>query len=537
MVNDFSRREAVSIDHLPNLVVNVLGSLAISSESLAVDLPASRKTRALLAYILLTDRPQRREHLCDLLWDEGPDDPRGALRWSLSKLRPVVDRGRRRLIADRETVAIDREDIVVDLQRAHQALDAEPPVASELLAALVALREPLLAGLDMSRHERFAIWLAAERAAAERLRRSLLHRLVVSIALSPEDRLPWAREWLDADPFNADAAIRLQETLQQLGRQDDAKVARRSFADAVSEAGLPPPSAAAHEPPIAALLPHDMLQRQKIQFCKARDGVRLAYACVGEGPPLVKAANWLNHLELDWDAPIWAPMFRELARDHTFVRYDERGNGMSDGAASDISFEAFVQDLETVVDAAGIDRFPLLGLSQGCAVAIAYAVRHPERVSHLILWGGYAAGWRINATPDETAEREAIITLVRQGWGRTDASYRQMVTTTFMPSATPEELDWFNAFQCQTVTPENAARYLEVFADIDVRDILGDVRAPTLVMHARGDRRIPLCQGGELAARIPGAEFVTLDSDNHLLLGREPASDAFVAHVREFVTK
>ncbi len=539
VVNAFSRREAVSIDHLPNLVVNLLGSLAITSESVAVDLPASRKTRALIAYLLLADRPQRREHLCDLLWDEGPDDPRGALRWSLSKLRPVMDRDRRRLVADRETVAIDRAGIVVDIHDAQRALDTEPPVAADLLAALVALREPLLAGLDMPRHERFAIWLAAERAAAERLRRSLLHRLVVSIALSPEDRLPWAREWLDADPFNTDAAVHLQETLRQLGRQDDAKVAKRSFADAVSEAGLPPPQLtqeAARELAIPVLPAHDMLQRQKIQFCKAADGVRLAYACVGEGPPLVKAANWLNHLELDWDAPIWAPLFQELARDHMFVRYDARGNGMSEACVADINFDAFVSDLEAVVDAAGIDRFPLLGLSQGCAVAIAYAVRHPERVSHLILWGGYAAGWRINATPDVIEEREAIITLVRQGWGRTDAAYRQVVTATFMPSATAEELDWFNIFQRQTVHAENAARYLEVFADIDVRAILKDVQAPTLVMHARGDRRIPLATGGELAAEIPGAEFVTLDSDNHLLLGREPASLAFVAHVRQFLS-
>jgi pimeloyl-ACP methyl ester carboxylesterase len=279
-----------------------------------------------------------------------------------------------------------------------------------------------------------------------------------------------------------------------------------------------------------------MLQRQTIQFCQASDGVRLAYACVGNGPPLVKAANWLNHLELDWDAPIWAPLFQELARDHMFVRYDERGNGMSQCKVADISFDAFVRDLETVVDAAGIERFPLLGISQGCAVAIEYAVRHPERVSHLILWGGYAAGWRINATPDVIEEREAIITLVRQGWGRTDAAYRQVVTATFMPSATAEELDWFNIIQRQTVGALNAARYLEVFADIDVRGILKDVQTPTLVMHARGDQRIPLSVGGKLAAEIPGAEFVTLDSDNHLLLGREPASLAFVAHVRQFLS-
>lgn len=496
-----------------------------------MDLPTSRKTRALLAFLLISERPQRREYLCDLLWDEGPDDPRGALRWSLSKLRAIVDLDQHRLIADRETVWIDRSGISVDLHRAQEVLTAAEPKTSEMTAALLALREPLLAGLELPRHERFAVWLAAERAAAERLRRSLLQRYVLSGAMTAEDRLPWVREWLDVDPFNPDAASELEATLLQLGRQSDAEVARRSFGEAMHDAGLVPPA----DPAPRALPPHAMLQRQKIQFCTASDGVRLAYACVGDGPPLVKAANWLNHLELDWDAPIWAPMFQELARDHTFVRYDERGNGMSEGQVDDISFDAFVRDLETVVDAAGIDRFPLLGLSQGCAVAIAYAVRHPERVSHLILWGGYAAGWRIDATPDLIEERDAIITLVRKGWGRTDSVYRQMVTTTFMPSATLEELDWFNAFQRQTVTPENAARYLEVFAEIDVRAILKDVRVPTLVMHARGDRRIPLAAAGELAAEIPDAEFVTLDSDNHLLLGREPASSAFVAHVRQFL--
>ena len=537
VVNLFSRREAESIDHSTDLTINILGSLTITAESGNVDLPASRKTRALLAYLLIADRPQRREHLCDLLWDEGPDDPRGALRWSLSKLRPIIDRDRRRLVADREVVAINRDDISIDLHRAQQALGAELADVDATITALVALREPLLAGLDLPRHERFAVWLAAERAAAERLRCSLLHRHVISTAMSPQDRLPWVREWLDADPFNTDAAAQLQSTLRQLGRQDDAEVAKRSFANAISDAGLPSVQAHPVAPfPAAAVAPHDMLQRQKIQFCQASDGVRLAYACVGDGPPLVKAANWLNHLELDWDAPIWAPLFQELARDHMFVRYDERGNGMSQCKVADISFDAFVRDLETVVDAAGIERFPLLGISQGCAVAIEYAVRHPERVSHLILWGGYAAGWRINATPDVIEEREAIITLVRQGWGRTDAAYRQVVTATFMPSASAEELDWFNIFQRQTVGALNAARYLEVFADIDVRGVLKDVQAPTLVMHARGDQRIPLSVGGKLAAEIPGAEFVTLDSDNHLLLGREPASLAFVAHVRQFLS-
>ena len=513
--------------------IKVLGTLEVTRHGSRVVLPTSRKTRALLAYLILTNRPQRREHLCDLFWDDGPDDPRGALRWSLSKLRTVLDDTTQRLVADRETVVIDQAGIAVDLRDAG-LLDVGA-AASALAEALVALRQPVLAGLDLASHDTFQVWLTAERAAGERLRRTLLHHLAGATPMSAEDRLPWCREWLDADPFNTDAAAQLQQTLQQMGRRADADLAGRSFVHAVREAGLPPPPIQVAPIASVSVIGGEMLHRQKIQFCKAADGVRIAYASVGNGPPLVKAANWLNHLELDWDAPIWAPLFKELARDHTFFRYDERGNGMSGGEVGDINFEAFVRDLETVVDAAAIDHFPLLGLSQGCAVAIEYAVRHPERVSHLILWGGYASGWRVDGSADLCAEREAIITLVRQGWGRSDAVYRQMFSATFMPSATLEELDWFNGFQLQTVTAEHAARYLEVFSTIDVRARLASVRAPTLVMHARGDRRIPLSAGGELAAEIPGAEFVTLESDGHLLLGREPASADFVAHVRQFI--
>lgn len=516
------------------LNIAVLGGLEVTGDKGAIKLPSSRKTRALLAYLLLTDRPQRRDHLCDLFWPDGADDPRAALRWSLSKLRPIIDGATPRLIAGRETVSIDRTDVSVDLHKARALLDGKAVVPADLAEALTALRQPLLAGLDPADADLCQSWITTERHGVERLRRLLLGRLVQSGGLDSEDRLPWAREWLDVDPFNPEAALGLRTALLQLGRVAEAEAAERDFAASARAAGLAPCLPQAITAP--AMSPDgEMLLRQKIQFTHAADGVRLAWAAVGEGPPLVKAANWLNHLELDWQAPIWAPMFQELARDHTFIRYDERGNGLSDGEVDDISFDAFVHDLETVVDAAGIDRFPLLGLSQGCAVAVEYAVRHPERVSHLILWGGYAAGWRIDATPDLIAEREAIITLVRQGWGRTDAVYRQMVTATFMPSATPDELESFNSFQRDTVTAENAARYLEVFADIDVRHRLGSVRAPTLVMHARGDRRIALTTGVELAACIPGAEFVALESDNHLLLGREPASQAFVAHIRQFL--
>lgn len=282
---------------------------------------------------------------------------------------------------------------------------------------------------------------------------------------------------------------------------------------------------------------HELIERQKIQFCRAPDGVNLAYASVGEGPLLIKAANWLSHLELDWEAPIWSPLFRRLARDHRIIRYDERGNGLSDWDVDDISFDAFVTDLETVVDATHSERFALLGISQGAAVSIEYAVRHPERVSHLILFGGYPAGWRIDALPEVIQEREAIMTLTATGWGRDDPAYRQIFSSTFMPSATKEELDWFNEFQRSTTSPENAVRFLSAFGDIDVRERLERVTVPTLVVHSRGDRRVPFQTGRDIAASIPDAEFAAIESDGHLLLGRERASQSFVHAVRNFISE
>lgn len=275
--------------------------------------------------------------------------------------------------------------------------------------------------------------------------------------------------------------------------------------------------------------------RQKIRFCFADDSIRIAYATVGEGPPIVKAANWLSHLELDWDAPIWSPLFRRLAKNFRLIRYDERGNGLSDWEVVNLSLEAFVNDLETVVDAAGEERFALLGISQGAAVSIEYAVRHPERVSKLILFGGYPAGWRIDANADEIREREAIMTLTSTGWGQDNPAYRQIFSTTFMPTATPQELQWFNEFQRATTSPENAVRFLSAFGNIDVRHQLAKLQVPTLVIHSRGDQRIPLQTGLDMAAAIPNSEFVGLESENHLLLGRESASVDFVNAIREFV--
>ncbi|MGH7631048.1 MAG: alpha/beta fold hydrolase [Gemmatimonadales bacterium] len=275
---------------------------------------------------------------------------------------------------------------------------------------------------------------------------------------------------------------------------------------------------------------------QQIRFCKASDGVRLAYAAVGYGPPLVKAANWLSHLEFDWNSPVWRPWLIELSRDHTLVRYDERGCGLSDWDVTDFSLDAWVRDLETVVDAHGIERFPLLGISQGGPIAITYALRHPERVSHLILYGAYARGrLHRSPTPQDLAERALMIEMIRVGWGKDHPAFRQVFTTMFIPEGTPEQSRWMNELQRVSCTPENAVRLLNTFDGLDAQDAATRLRVPTLVLHATGDLRVPLAEARHMAALIPDARFVPLESRNHLLLGTEPAFARFVATVREFL--
>ncbi|MFZ0653461.1 MAG: alpha/beta fold hydrolase [Pseudolabrys sp.] len=275
--------------------------------------------------------------------------------------------------------------------------------------------------------------------------------------------------------------------------------------------------------------------QQEVHFCTASDGVRIAYALAGSGPPLVKTANWLNHVEYDWESPVWSHLLHALAAEHRLIRYDERGNGLSDWNVNDISFEAFVRDLETVVDAARLDRFPLLGVSQGCPVSIAYAVRNPGRVSHLVLYGGYARGWRRRGNAAEIEKADAVQTLMRHGWGQENPEFRQIFTTRFMPSGTPEQMRWFNDLQRMTTSPDNAARIRRANENIDITDLLPQIRIPTLVLHCRNDAAQPYEEGRILAAGIPGACFVTLEGNNHLILESDPCWTRFLDEIRVFL--
>jgi pimeloyl-ACP methyl ester carboxylesterase/DNA-binding winged helix-turn-helix (wHTH) protein len=270
-------------------------------------------------------------------------------------------------------------------------------------------------------------------------------------------------------------------------------------------------------------LPSSPLPRQDIRFSVTRDGVRLAWASTGDGPPLVKASNWLTHLDFEWGSPIWQHWWTELSKHHRVIRYDERGNGMSQRDVPDVSFDTWVRDLETVVDAAGLDRFALLGISRGGAIAIAYAVKHPERVSKLVLYGAFPMGVYHYGSPEQLEARRALITLTRLGWGLQNPAFCRMFTNRFLPNATPVHENWFDDLQRMSTSAENAARLIDVDSGIDVRGLLRQVRVPTLVIHCDRDHVVSPEQGQTLAAEIPHARYVSLPSTNHLLLAEEPA--------------
>jgi len=277
------------------------------------------------------------------------------------------------------------------------------------------------------------------------------------------------------------------------------------------------------------------LAQQQIRFCTARDGTQLAYATVGSGPPLVKAPNWMSHLEFEWKSPVWRHVLDELAREHTLIRFDQRANGLSDWEPDDVSLDAFVSDLEAVTDALKLERFPLVGISQGCAISIAYAVRHPERVSHLVLFGGFARGpYHQGATAKEKAEAQK--TLIKHGWGTDNPAFRQMFTSSFVPEATHEQMESFNELQRISTSPDNAVRLREAVCNFEITALLPQVSVPTLVLHCRDDAIVPFNEGKRMAAGISGARFISLESKNHLILEHEPAWPLFRDEVRSFLS-
>ncbi len=408
----------------------------------AVAMPKSRKARALLAYLALSGKPQHRTRLSEMFWARAAD-PRGGLRWALTRLRKLLGPDEAWLSADAASIRLDCPPDAIAIDRG--------------------AGERLLVATESGEHDDYAAWLVT---------------------------------------------IRDEVAAAPCGQGGEGATARPA------------------SPP-----------RQTIRYTTAPDGTRIAYAEMGEGKPLMKAANWLTHLDAELEIPVWSGFTTALARKRCLYRYDERGNGLSDWRVADLSFEAFVSDLECVVDAIGLERFPLIGISQGAPVSIEYTARHPEKVTGLILIGGYPAGWRFHKDPKMVERRAAEMTLVQHGWGENSPVYRQIFSQTFFPDLDSAIIERFNEFQRMTTSADNAARFLDTFGDIDVRDRLGEITVPTLVLHSRDDQRIACSVGAGLAASMPNAEFQTLASRNHLPHPDEPAFKVMIEEVERFLDR
>lgn len=514
--------------------IRLLGDFCVEVDGKKVPAAAWPRRHAASLVKLLALRPGRqlhRERVIDSLW---PD-----LRVEEAAPRLYKAAHFSRKVLGRDDAIVLRGDVVtlfpgVEVEVDALAFDAaaESALGNGSAASAQAALD-LFAG-DLLPHDLYEPWLDDLR---ERLR---LRQLLL---------LRQAERWEDLvtiDPADEEAHValmreqvgagQLRAALQQFERMEHV-LAR--------EVDTTPGAEAVHvrDQIVAELRQRERLTpaeethlEQRIKFCRTSDGVNLAYAITGSGSQLVKAANWLTHVDYDWHSPVWRHWLVELSGRHQLIRYDERGCGLSDRDVPDHTFEAWISDLETVVDAVGLERFPLLGISQGGPVAIAYAARHPERVSHLVIYGSYAQGRLARATSQgDVALHRLQVDLAQNGWGIDDPAFRQVFTAQFMPEGTRELWDAFNELQRQTTSAENAARVLDVTGRIDVLDVAPLVQAPTLVLHARDDHRPPFEQGRLLASLIPNSRFVALDSSNHILLADEPAWPVFRAEVDAFL--
>jgi DNA-binding SARP family transcriptional activator/pimeloyl-ACP methyl ester carboxylesterase len=548
------------------LEVRLFGKFEIRLDNQPIEIP-SRSAQSLLAYLMLhPDRLYRREKLAGLLWPDSDEaNARNNLRQTLWRLRKVI--GEDYFVTDRVSVGFNsKADYKLDTDTLQEAV-SEISSTDQLIRIVSVYEDRLLPGF-------YDEWVLLEQERLQALfedRMQLLLDRLVKEARWREVR-EWAEWWIargqTPEPAyralmmahaglgdRAGVATAYQRCVEILNEElgvepseETRELYRRLIkeGDHTSSASIEPdsPAPSAVSPQSGHPIPVegyptpfvDRAMEQQIRFCTASDEVRIAYATVGHGPALVRAATYLTHLEYDWNSPVWRHWLEGLAEHHTLVRYDQRGCGLSDRDVEEFSLNADVGDLETVVDALDLDRFSLIGLSQSGPVAISYAVRHPERVSHLILYGTYARGFLMNnPTPEQVDEAEMYLKLIELGWGRDNPAFRQVYSTMFLPEGTPEQISWFNDLQRISTSPENAVRRDTASFNLEVTDLARRVTVPTLVIHARNDGSVSFERGRELAALIPNARFVSLESNNHILLANEPAWPRFLAEVHRFL--
>jgi DNA-binding SARP family transcriptional activator/pimeloyl-ACP methyl ester carboxylesterase len=510
-----------------------------------------RKARALLAYLAVTQRGHSREALTSLLWPEY-DRQSGLADLSrvLSSLRKTLGAGF--FLTDRESVALNGEaNLWVDVLQFRKQLeicrittDLDDACRQKLASAVELYQADFLAGFTLPDSPDFDEWQLLE---TEALRRDLGWALEQLVHIY-EDRndltraIFYAQQWVRLDLLHEPAQRQLIALYARNGQRAEAhrqyQVCQRLLAEELGVEPQPETKQLYEEIRKSRSLTSSTQPKnleQEIKFFFSFDGVRIAYATVGEGPPLIMAATFLRHLEYDWQSPIWQHWLDAFTQSHTLIRYDERGCGLSDWDVSDMSFEAWVRDLEGLVEHLGLERFRLLALSQAGAVAITYAARHPDKVSHLILHGAYARGrfHRLD-NPRAAEEAQTLLSLTRLGWGRDNPAFRQVFSLALMPDATKEQLAWYDELMRVSMTPENAARAEAEMYNTNVLDRLPEIVTPTLVTHCRNDAAVPFEEGRILASQIQGARFLSLASKNHLLLPGEPAWQRFVQKAHRF---
>lgn len=272
---------------------------------------------------------------------------------------------------------------------------------------------------------------------------------------------------------------------------------------------------------------------QEIRYTRVADGLKIAWASAGSGYPLVRSLGWFTNLEKEWESPVSSAFCQKLASRFQLIRYDGRGMGLSDRDVTEFSAETRLEDLEGVVDASGIEKFALMGMSEGGATAIRYALKHPERVSHLVLWGTFLA----TPSPDDIPQIVAIARLVPKHWGGDSAAFHQMFTASFLPDGNAAENELFNELQRTSATPETVTAFLMSMNEIDVRAVAGEVDIPALVLHRRGDLAVPVKYGKEVAAELPNSKLVLLDGNNHWFVTEDASIDYIIGLIEEFISK
>jgi len=523
----------------PNIQLNLLGTMSVTVDGEPVALPNSRKTRGLLAYLAVTGRAERRDRLCELFW-EIPDDPRGALRWSLSKLRRLVDQpDRQSLIADRESVRLALPEDAIDFHRLRAVVrKGAAAAATQALRATVEDAGTFLEGLETPDCEKFNAWCIAQRESVRQWRVMVLDELT-GRDIDPEEAVSLARSWTMLDPYSVLAWERLIQLLDRSKRTREADQQRVLAVRVLTEAnaeiplGLRRPTGARTAPVAAAVSQPEPIE-QDVRFCRSSDGTRIAYSQIGEGPPLLRAGYWMNDLQRDLTSPVWRPWIDLLSSGRSLVRYDVRGLGMTDRDA-DQSIDLFVDDLSAVADAAQLDRFDLYGMAQGAVTAIAYAARNPDRVRRLVLQSSYARGWMLRQEPQEIERRKAIITLATSGWQQNNQALVNMFLGLYLSEADETEVRWYEKF-LQSIMQHPGTRELqEVLGYADVAALAERVEAPTLVMHPRGEVIIPLSAGREVAALIPDASLLMLDTSSHVIVHGDPAWERIRSAIEDFL--